>query len=98
MHDQVRRRAVVHGRVQGVFFRHSIRERAQAHGVSGWATNRSDGALEAALECLQLAVMPGASTAAAATMSLLSRSGRLGEDAVGARAPPHEQGPGRARR
>ena len=50
MPDQVRRRAVVHGRVQGVFFRDSIRERAQAHGVAGWATNRSDGTLEAALE------------------------------------------------
>lgn len=46
----VRRRAVVHGRVQGVFFRDSTRERARAHGVSGWVCNRSDGALEAVLE------------------------------------------------
>jgi acylphosphatase len=40
----------VNGRVQGVFFRGSVRERAQAHGVSGWICNRSDGAVEAVLE------------------------------------------------
>ena len=41
---------VVQGRVQGVFFRDSVRERARAHGVSGWIRNRSDGAVEAVLE------------------------------------------------
>ena len=46
----VRRRVVVQGRVQGVFFRDSVRERARAHGVSGWVTNRADGAVEAAFE------------------------------------------------
>jgi acylphosphatase len=46
----VRRRVVAHGRVQGVFFRHSARERANAHGVSGWVRNRNDGAVEAVLE------------------------------------------------
>jgi acylphosphatase len=46
----VRRRVVVHGRVQGVFFRDSTRERATAHGVTGWICNRSDGAVEAVLE------------------------------------------------
>jgi acylphosphatase len=46
----VRRRVIVHGRVQGVFFRDSMRERARAHGVAGWACNRSDGAVEAVLE------------------------------------------------
>lgn len=46
----VRRRVVVHGRVQGVFFRDSARERAQAHGVAGWAANRPDGTVEAVLE------------------------------------------------
>jgi acylphosphatase len=46
----VRRRVVVHGRVQGVFFRDSTRERAQAHGVAGWVANRPDGAVEAVLE------------------------------------------------
>ena len=47
---RIRRRAIVHGRVQGVFFRDSTRERANAHGVAGWVTNRSDGAVEAVLE------------------------------------------------
>lgn len=46
----VRRRVVVHGRVQGVFFRDSTRERARAHGVAGWVANRADGAVEAVLE------------------------------------------------
>ena len=41
---------VVHGRVQGVFFRDSLRQRANAHGVAGWARNRADGAVEAVLE------------------------------------------------
>jgi acylphosphatase len=46
----VRRRVVAHGRVQGVFFRDSVRQRAQSRGVSGWVTNRSDGAVEAVFE------------------------------------------------
>jgi acylphosphatase len=46
----VRRRIIVHGRVQGVFFRDSTREQAQSHGVAGWVSNRSDGAVEAVLE------------------------------------------------
>ena len=48
--DRIRRRAIVHGNVQGVFFRDSTRERANAHGVAGWVSNRSDGAVEAVLE------------------------------------------------
>ena len=47
---RIRRPAIVHGRVQAVFFRDSTRERANAHGVAGWVTNRSDGAVEAVLE------------------------------------------------
>lgn len=46
----VRRRVVVHGRVQGVFFRDSVRREAEAAGVAGWAANRADGAVEAAFE------------------------------------------------
>jgi acylphosphatase len=46
----VRRRVVVHGRVQGVFFRDTARERARAHSVSGWISNRGDGAVEAVFE------------------------------------------------
>jgi acylphosphatase len=41
---------IVRGRVQGVFFRDSVRARAQAYGVSGWMCNRSDGAVEGVLE------------------------------------------------
>jgi acylphosphatase len=52
----VRRRVVVHGRVQGVIFRDSTRERATAHGVAGWVANRPDGSLEAVLEGDQDAV------------------------------------------
>jgi acylphosphatase len=46
----VQRRVVVHGQVQGVFFRATLRDRARSAGVSGWARNRSDGAVEAVLE------------------------------------------------
>jgi acylphosphatase len=41
---------VVHGRVQGVFFRDTARSRAESAGVSGWVTNRADGAVEAVFE------------------------------------------------
>ena len=46
----IRRRVVTHGRVQGVFFRDSVRQRAQSRRVAGWVTNRSDGAVEAVFE------------------------------------------------
>lgn len=48
--DVIRRRVRVRGRVQGVFFRDSARERAEAHGVAGWICNRPDGTVEAVLE------------------------------------------------
>ena len=48
--DVIRRRVVVHGRVQGVFFRDSTLRRAESAGVGGWVRNRSDGAVEAVLE------------------------------------------------
>jgi acylphosphatase len=46
----VRRRVVIHGRVQGVFFRDSLRQLAERDGVSGWARNTWDGTVEAVLE------------------------------------------------
>lgn len=46
----IRRRVVVYGRVQGVFFRDSARRLAQQHGVSGWVANRWDGTVEAVFE------------------------------------------------
>jgi len=39
----IRRRVLVHGRVQGVFFRDSCQREAQRLGVRGWVRNRSDG-------------------------------------------------------
>ena len=46
----MRKRVVVHGRVQGVFFRDSARQKAEAAGVAGWVANRLDGAVEAVFE------------------------------------------------
>jgi acylphosphatase len=46
----IRRRVVVHGYVQGVFFRDSTRRLAEREGVAGWVTNRADGAVEAVFE------------------------------------------------
>jgi acylphosphatase len=48
--DAVRRRVVVHGLVQGVFFRDSTRRAASRRGVAGWVRNRPDGAVEAVFE------------------------------------------------
>ena len=50
MSEQVRRRVVVRGNVQGVFFRNTCRREANARGVGGWVTNRPDGAVEAVFE------------------------------------------------
>ena len=46
----MRRRVIVHGRVQGVFFRDSLRRLAERHGVSGWARNTPEGDVEAVFE------------------------------------------------
>jgi acylphosphatase len=46
----IRRRVVVTGRVQGVFFRDSTRAEAERQGVAGWVRNRPDGSVEAVLE------------------------------------------------
>jgi acylphosphatase len=50
MSEQARRRVVVRGNVQGVFFRDSCRQQAGSRGVAGWVTNRPDGAVEAVFE------------------------------------------------
>jgi acylphosphatase len=41
---------VVHGRVQGVFFRDSVRRMARSRGMGGWVRNNRDGTVEAAFE------------------------------------------------
>ena len=44
------RRVVVHGHVQGVFFRDSVRRLAGESGVAGWVRNNPDGTVEAFFE------------------------------------------------
>jgi acylphosphatase len=46
----VRKRVVVHGSVQGVFFRDTTRRLAEQQGVSGWVRNNRDGTVEAVFE------------------------------------------------
>ena len=43
-------RVVVHGDVQGVFFRDACRQQAEQAGVAGWVRNRGDGTVEAMFE------------------------------------------------
>ena len=50
MSEVVRKRVVVSGHVQGVFFRDSTRREAARRGVAGWVCNRRDGAVEAVFE------------------------------------------------
>ena len=46
----IRRRVIVTGHVQGVFFRQSCQRQAVSLGVAGWIRNNYDGTVEAALE------------------------------------------------
>ncbi|UZJ33113.1 acylphosphatase [Streptomyces endophytica] len=46
----IRRRVVVSGTVQGVFFRDTCRRTAEARGVAGWVRNAPDGTVEAVFE------------------------------------------------
>jgi acylphosphatase len=46
----IRRRVLVHGFVQGVFFRDTVQRHALAAGVAGWVRNNRDGTVEAVFE------------------------------------------------
>ncbi|MEA2450149.1 MAG: acylphosphatase [Thermoleophilaceae bacterium] len=45
-----RRHVIVHGNVQGVFFRDSTEKEAESRGLAGWVRNREDGSVEAVFE------------------------------------------------
>ena len=46
----IRRRVVVHGHVQGVFFRTTTARRAAERGVACWVRNNPDGTVESVFE------------------------------------------------
>jgi len=48
--DRVRTRALVSGRVQGVWFRQSTADEARLLGVDGWVRNLPGGSVEAIFE------------------------------------------------
>ena len=53
---EVRARLIIRGRVQGVFFRASLKQQAEALGIDGWVRNLDDGSVEASLEGLRSSV------------------------------------------
>ena len=71
MSARVARQVVICGRVQGVFFRDTMRRQANRHGVGGWVRNCPDGTVQAHLE--------GAPDAVAEVV-LWCRSGPRGAD------------------
>ncbi len=50
MSESRRARLVVRGRVQGVYFRADLRDRARSLGLAGWVRNNPDGSVEAVIE------------------------------------------------
>jgi acylphosphatase len=69
--DPMQRHYIVHGRVQGVFFRDSTRQKARRLGLRGWVRNCWDGTveimaagMESALDSLERWVRDGGPPAA----------------------------------
>jgi acylphosphatase len=50
------RRLRIHGRVQGVWFRESMRQEAERLGIAGWVRNCHDGTVESVVQGTNLAV------------------------------------------
>jgi len=50
MGDRVRAHVFVSGKVQGVYYRATTRDRAREAGVDGWVRNLDDGRVEAVFE------------------------------------------------
>jgi acylphosphatase len=50
---KVRARVIVHGRVQGVFFRYETQQAATKRDVAGWVRNLPDGTVEAVFEGIE---------------------------------------------
>jgi acylphosphatase len=48
--EQLRARVIIHGLVQGVWFRASTKDEADRLGVTGWVRNLPDGSVEAVFE------------------------------------------------
>jgi acylphosphatase len=74
MNERVTRRLVARGRVQGVWFRESMRREAEALGVTGWVRNRGDGSVEAVVQ---------GSAAAVETLLRWARRGPEGAEVSG---------------
>lgn len=53
---RITKHLMIFGRVQGVYFRESLRQQAEMRRVSGWVRNRREGAVEAMLQGDQAAV------------------------------------------
>jgi acylphosphatase len=79
----MRRRVIVSGHVQGVFFRDTVRNAAEREHVAGWVRNNRDGAVEAVFE---------GAPAAVESMIALCRQGPPGAhvEAVEVREEPDE--------
>ena len=50
MTERITRRLAIHGEVQGVWFRESMRLEAERLGIAGWVANRLDGSVEAVVQ------------------------------------------------